>query len=113
MSKNLRMARRSKHLIPQTTDGFDAAWFTLAIGSRYGGVVTNVTTEIIGEGVGFLGELHRCTLTWEGEIEAPPSVIVKIPSKIAKNRSLGEGLLVYERETVSYTHLTLPTILLV
>ena len=106
MSKNFRMARRSKHHIPQTADGFDAAWFTLAIGSRYGGVVTNVTTEIIGEGVGFLGELHRCTLTWEGEIEAPPSVIVKIPSKIAKNRSLGEGLLVYEREIRVYSEMS-------
>jgi len=100
------MARRNKHHIPQTAEGFDAAWFTLVIGSKYEGVVTNVTTETIGEGIGFLGELHRCTLTWQGGTEAPSSVIVKIPSKVAKNRSLGEGLAVYEREIRVYREMS-------
>ncbi|MDP6902077.1 MAG: phosphotransferase [Acidimicrobiales bacterium] len=99
------MARRTKHHIPQKSDEFDAQWFTSTIGSKFGGVVTHVETETIGEGIGFLGELHRCTLTWQGGTEAPSSVIVKIPSKVAKNRSLGEGLAVYEREIRVYSEM--------
>ena len=100
------MARRIKHHIPQKSDEFDAQWFTSTIGSKFDGVVTHVETETIGEGIGFLGELHRCTLTWQGGTEAPSSVIVKIPSKVAKNRSLGEGLAVYEREILVYSEMS-------
>ncbi|MBM37149.1 MAG: hypothetical protein CL460_08270 [Acidimicrobiaceae bacterium] len=100
------MARRDKQHIPQTSHEFDAEWFTSTIGPQYGGVVTDVETEVVGEGIGFLGELHRCTLTWQGGVDAPRSVIVKIPSKVAKNRSLGEGLAVYEREIRVYSEMT-------
>ncbi len=100
------MARRTKNHIPQKSGEFDARWFTSTIGSKFDGVVTHVETETIGEGIGFLGELHRCTLTWQGGAEAPSSVIVKIPSKVAKNRSLGEGLAVYEREIRVYSEMS-------
>ena len=96
------MARRDKHHIPQRSDEFDAQWFSTTIGLQYGGEVTKVTSEVIGEGIGFLGELHRCSLTWQGATNAPSSVIVKIPSKVAKNRSLGEGMAVNEREIRLY-----------
>ena len=99
------MARRNTHHIPQSANDLDPEWFTSAIGSKYGGVVTHVETETIGEGVGFLGELHRCSLTWEGGTTAPDSVVAKLPSKVLKNRSLGEGLAVYEREILVYSEL--------
>ena len=72
------MARRTRHHIPQQSDEFDAEWFTSTIGSKFDDVVTPVDTETIGEGVGFLGELHRCTLTWQREKAGPSSVIVKL-----------------------------------
>ena len=52
------MARRKTHDIPQMASKLDAEWFTTTIGPKYGGVVTHVETETIGEGVGFMGELH-------------------------------------------------------
>ncbi|MED5540874.1 MAG: hypothetical protein VX983_02185, partial [Actinomycetota bacterium] len=97
------MARRDTQHIPQTAVELDAKWFTSAIGSKYGGVITHVETEPIGEGVGFMGELHRCKLTWEGGDMVPSSVVAKLPSQVAKNRSLGEGLAVYEREIWVYS----------
>ena len=100
------MARRDKHHIPQIADEFDAQWFSTTIGPRYGGMVTEVKREVIGEGIGFLGELYRCSLTWRGTTDAPDSVIVKIPSKVVKNRSLGEALAVYEREIRVYREMT-------
>ena len=100
------MARRDKHHIPQIADEFDAQWFSTTIGPRYGGMVTEVKREVIGEGIGFLGELYRCSLTWRDATDAPDSVIVKIPSKVVKNRSLGEALAVYEREIRVYREMT-------
>ena len=99
------MARRKTHDIPQMASKLDAEWFTTAIGPKYGGVVTHVETETIGEGVGFMGELHRCHLRWEGGATPPSSVIAKLPSKVTKNRSLGEGLAVYEREIWVYSEM--------
>ena len=86
------MARRETRHLPQTAAELNAEWFTSAVGAKYGGVVIEVETEVIGEGVGFMGELHRCNLTWEGGDAAPRSVIAKLHSKVAKNRSIGEGL---------------------
>ena len=91
--------------IPQSADELTPAWFSEAL-SAYGGRVTSVHTEVIGEGVGFMGELHRCSLSWDGAFtEAPRSVIAKLPSRVQKNRSLGEGLQVYEREIEVYSQL--------
>lgn len=92
--------------IPQSVEELTAGWFSTVIGGQYGGRVTEVRTEVIGVGVGFMGELHRCKLSWVGAgSDAPRSVIAKLPSKVAKNRSLGEALGVYEREIVAYGEL--------
>ena len=99
------MARRSKHHLPQTASQFDADWFTSVLGPQYGAAVTDVKSQMIGEGIGFLGELHRCELTWDRPVNAPDAVVIKIPSKIQKNRSLGEGLAVYEREIRVYSEM--------
>jgi len=98
------MAKREH--IPQSADELTVEWFQDAIGAPAGGMITGLSKEVIGAGVGFMGELHRCTLEWQDRPEgAPHSVIAKIPSKVAKNRSLGEGLQVYEREITVYDEL--------
>jgi hypothetical protein len=92
--------------IPQRREEFTAEWFTSAVGSKYDGVVSDVSTERIGEGIGFLGELYRCHLTWDRQMDAVPStVVVKVPSRISKNRALGELMQVYEREIGIYSKL--------
>lgn len=97
------MAKRPD--IPQSADELTSQWFS-SVTSQYGGRVVDVRTEEIGEGIGFMGEIHRCHLTWDGaQPDAPRSVIAKIPSQVEKNRSLGESLQVYQREIVVYSQL--------
>ena len=62
-----------------------------------------MSNAVIGTGVGFVGEIHRCSLFWDADrSDLPQSVIVKVPSKLPLNRSLGEGLQLYEREVTAY-----------
>jgi hypothetical protein len=101
------MARKPKRHIPQSADELTAAWFTAALaGSSGGATVTAVDHERLGEGIGFLGDLVRCSLTWSDNAETlPSSVVAKLPSSISANRALGEGLMAYEREIIVYRDL--------
>ncbi|MFT5530972.1 MAG: hypothetical protein ACI91O_000988, partial [Candidatus Poriferisodalaceae bacterium] len=98
---------KTKVEIPQSATELTPKYFTSAVGPKYGnGKVTAVETEVVGEGIGFMGELHRCRLTWvDASGDAPASVIAKLPSQHDKNRSLGEALQVYEREIRVYSEL--------
>ncbi len=98
------MAKREH--IPQSADELTVEWFQEVVGAPADGTITGVSKEIIGEGIGFVGEIHRCSLEWESQPDgAPSSVIAKLPSGIDKNRSLGEALQAYEREIVVYSQL--------
>jgi hypothetical protein len=101
------MARKPKPHIPQTADELDAAWFSQTLGPDHDGAsVTAVDHARIGEGIGFIGELIRCRLTWDREDSSlPTSVVAKVPSSLTANRSLGEGLMAYEREIIVYRDL--------
>lgn len=99
------MAKAPTAHIPQSADELDAAWFSehLETGDAH---VTAVKHSVIGTGIGFLGELFRCELTYDRDDPSlPTSVIAKIPSPILANRSVGEGLGVYEREIAIYRDL--------
>ena len=98
------MARRSRDPIPQTAAELTAAWLDTVLTAHRGGAhVTAVEVSTLGIGVGFVGEIHRCRLTWDGDgPRCPDSVIVKIPSAHKKNRALAEGLMAYEREIRVY-----------
>lgn len=100
------MAKNTAH-IPQTADELTPAWFTSTVGAKLNAVVTdvpNITT--IGEGIGFLGALYRCELSWNrDDEELPRSVIVKVPALPGTNRSSGETIQAYEREIVAYRDL--------
>ena len=101
------MAKKKAAFIPQEGTEFTAEWFTDLFQEQYGAAVLDVSREVIGTGVGFVGEIHRCSLMWDANRDdLPTSVIVKVPSKLPLNRSLGEGLQLYEREVVAYQKLS-------
>ena len=101
------MAKKKAAFIPQEGSEFTADWFTDLFQEQYGAAVLDVSREVIGTGVGFVGEIHRCSLMWDANRDdLPTSVIVKVPSKLPLNRSLGEGLQLYEREVVAYEKLS-------
>ena len=100
------MAKKKARFIPQEGSEFTADWFTDLFQEQYGAAVLDVSREVIGTGVGFVGEIHRCFLSWDAmRGDLPASVIVKVPSKLPLNRSLGEGLQLYEREVIAYEKL--------
>ena len=102
------MAKKKARFIPQEGSEFTADWFTDLFQEQYGAAVLDVSREVIGTGVGFVGEIHRCFLSWDATRgDLPESVIVKVPSKLPLNRSLGEGLQLYEREVIAYEKLSL------
>ncbi|MDH4171199.1 MAG: ecdysteroid 22-kinase family protein, partial [Acidimicrobiia bacterium] len=90
--------------IPQVADELTAGWFTEVLAHTCGPArVCRVERVVIGDGVGFVGEIIRCRLTWDRhDAGLPQSVIVKIPSPHKKNRALAEGLMAYEREIRVY-----------
>ena len=101
------MAKKKAKFIPQEGSEFTADWFTDIFQEQYGAAVLDVSREVIGTGVGFVGEIHRCSLMWDANRgDLPMSVIVKVPSKLPLNRSLGEGLQLYEREVIAYQKLS-------
>ena len=104
------MVKKPQLHIPQDEAELTAEWFSNALGKSAlsdgsTAKVTSVERTVIGVGVGFLGELHRCDLTWDNSDASPTSVIAKIPSKNLVNRSSGEGLMAYEREIITYRDL--------
>ena len=113
MSRRTRRDRRGqddREVIPQRAEELTAEWFTQILAT--GATVAEVRCEEIGAGVGFLGEVHRCHLTWEplvgGAAAAaalPASVIVKTPTQIPENFAVGDALRSYEREIAVYQKL--------
>ena len=92
--------------IPERLDDLTTEWLTSALRATGelapSGSVTSVEREILGEGEGFLGDLARLTLAYEGG-EGPATVVAKMP-KLA-NRAMGELLGAYERESCFYDEL--------
>ena len=85
---------------PTTMDGFTPAWLTEALRASatidHGVTVAAVEWEILGTGEGFMGELARLTLGYDGG-DGPATMIAKIPTQIEQNRALGKSLGIYER----------------
>jgi hypothetical protein len=78
----------------------EALRHTLAPGSR----VSGFEATRVGEGVGFLGELARVGLAYDGDPgpDAPRSVVVKLPTQDAAPRGLAQAFNFYEREVGFY-----------
>jgi aminoglycoside/choline kinase family phosphotransferase len=88
--------------IPLTVAEINKTWLNsvLAEAGFPDKVIDEVKLNIIGEGSGFMGDVIRLTVSFEG-IEANESVIVKIPTA-SDNRKVGQSLGVYEREIRFY-----------
>jgi Ecdysteroid kinase-like family len=91
--------------IPNSAAELTTEWFTDAIGD--GARCTSVTTGQIAVGVGLVGQLHRCDLTWEGDGagERPTRVIAKLAAAGAESRFVATVLNFYGRETGFYREL--------
>ena len=93
--------------IPRGPEEVTAQWMQQALTA--GGAsdlppVKEIAWEEIGSGVGFLGTILRCRLRYDepkapaGQNRcAPATVIVKLPSPLAKNRRLGRRLGLHRR----------------
>jgi hypothetical protein len=86
--------------VPTTLDDVTPAW----IGGALDVPVTSVEREVIGVGAGFIGQLARVHLGYDGAI-GPASVIVKLPTLDPASRELANGYRFYERESSFYRHL--------
>ena len=101
-----RRSKRELPHIPQRPTELTAEWFTDALAT--GSTVVDVHIEDIGTDVGFMGEVHRCRLTWAptgGDSDLPLSVIVKVPTQVDENFAVGDGMQAYEREIIVYQRL--------
>ena len=93
--------------IPRTSSEITAEWLNevLSPDIRDGAAVTAIETTVIGEGVGFVGEVARLTLTYDRPApDAPASIISKVPTANDGFRNLGMMLGLYQRENAFYTH---------
>lgn len=92
--------------VPRSPDDVDAAWLTEVLGPAVGpsARVVDMGVTRVGAGVGFLGELRRYALSWEGG-EGPASVVAKFPAPGPKSRDLALALAMYPREVGFYRDL--------
>ena len=94
--------------IPQSIDDLTPAWLTAALraGGHLGPArVASVSSEVLGEGEGFVGQVVRLRLAYAEGDGGPDSLIAKLPTRVAENRQLGEALGAYEREIRFYREL--------
>ena len=87
--------------IPTTCTEIDAAWLNAVLSDevRDGGRVVGVSAEIIGEGVGLLGELARLTVSYEGAgPSAATTMISKLPTPNDGMRHIGNVFGFYKKE---------------
>ena len=95
--------------IPENPGAITASWLQRAFKS--GGnpnlpVIHDVALEEIGAGVGLVGRIFRCNLTYRGpEPHGPQSVIVKLSSPHRETVEIARTLRLYQREYAFYTTL--------
>ncbi|HMO55615.1 MAG TPA: phosphotransferase [Tepidiformaceae bacterium] len=99
------MASPAVPAIPGGINELTAEWIEMALqrtapGSR----IASITMQRVGEGVGFLGELTRVSITYaQNPADAgPSSVIVKLPTNMPEPRAIAAGMGFYEREVGFY-----------
>jgi hypothetical protein len=93
--------------VPQRCADIDAAFLNQALspGLRGGAPIADVGVEVIGEGVGFLGEVARLSLRYDdAPAGAVTSMIAKLPTSNEGFKSVGLALGLYEKESGFYRH---------
>ena len=94
--------------IPANADALTPAWMRQALAA--GGAadlpaIEDMTVSRIGSEVGMQGDLLRCRLTWQGGDGPFQSVIVKLPSEVARTRRMSAMMQFYRREYDFYVQL--------
>ncbi|MCY3659445.1 MAG: phosphotransferase [Caldilineaceae bacterium] len=83
-------------------------WITRAFAAGGAGfpAVTQVSTVPVGVGRGLVGEILRCRLAYaDADPDAPASVIVKLPGRDRRSRTMSRRLGLHEREYAFYSRL--------
>lgn len=91
--------------IPAHGDAVTADWIqsALAAGGHHLQTLKGIRVEEVGVGSGVLGQVLRCHLDHgERADRLPSSIIVKLPSVLAKNRRVCKRLALYRREYDCY-----------
>lgn len=92
--------------LPGSSAAISAGWLNEVLDEYLGGGgrISAVETEIIGEGVGFVGEVARLTLSYDGEPDAaaPSSLISKMPTTNEGFHAIGMMLGLYQKEAGFY-----------
>ena len=95
--------------IPDGPTSITASWLKQALSAGVASdlpAIKEVDVEVVGAGVGLMGEVLRCRLTYEDDApSAPDSVIVKLPSPHPKNLKMSKLLQLYKREYSFYIRL--------
>jgi hypothetical protein len=87
--------------VPQRCADIDAAFLNQALSPelRGGAPITGVDVEVIGEGVGFMGEVARVCLRYDDlPAGAVTSLIAKLPTANEGFKNVGLALGLYEKE---------------
>ena len=84
--------------VPEVPEELTATWLV----GPTGWPVDSIEQQVLGQGVGFLGDILRLKIT-SSDASVPASVIAKLPKKA--NRATGEMLGVYEREIMFFQDL--------
>ncbi len=90
-------------VLPTTTSEISAEWMTAALrGSGTIGpnvTVASVVLDPAGAGVGFMGEVAKVGLVYDGDAgEAPTTVVAKFPTQSPEIRAMMHPTRIYERE---------------
>jgi hypothetical protein len=92
--------------LPRTSDEITVEWLNHVL--REGGILAGATIrsfgrQVIGEDVGFLGELSRIALRYDQPASAAPSsLIAKLPTRDETARNIAQTFGFYEREVHFY-----------
>ena len=87
---------------PRSAEEVSLDWLNETLGSLNSGHrITEFLLSSVGAAAGFLGDICRATLSWDGG-DGVASVIIKFPTVRPENLETGRGLLAYEREAKFY-----------
>ena len=93
-------------IVPTSVTDLTPTWLTQALassGALSGGEVLAVDVQIIGEGVGMVGQLARLTISYSADVSGlPQHMIAKLPSPYEANRVQMQMFRYYTREALFY-----------
>lgn len=94
----------SKPPMPETVDDLTVEWLQDKLsGQLNGAVIEGFEPTIIGVGEGFMGQLARVTLNYEGDpTDAPASLITKFAAARQDTRDMAADMNLYQREIGFY-----------